>query len=91
MDTDEQSISDFGSALGRVSRRSSHCSGLSRRGSSVSGSSINIDDLSLLSESFPARLWHRWMGLVGGQRLVVLVAEGLFTLLTEGLFTLLTG
>lgn len=68
MDPDENSISDFsGSALGRVSRRSSQCSRMSMRASSASNSSsnINIDDLSLLSESFPARLWHRWMGLVG--------------------------
>ncbi|KAK3876580.1 hypothetical protein Pcinc_018643 [Petrolisthes cinctipes] len=30
---------------------------------SNSSSNINIDDLSLLSESFPARLWHQWIGL----------------------------
>ncbi|XP_068228996.1 FERM domain-containing protein 8 isoform X2 [Palaemon carinicauda] len=48
--------------------RLSRCSDASQvsRGtndSSESGSSVNIDDLSLLSASFPARLWHQWMSL----------------------------
>ncbi|KAK8387513.1 hypothetical protein O3P69_018208 [Scylla paramamosain] len=67
MDADDASMNDSlpGSGLGRVSRRSSQCSRMSRRASSASNSSsnINIDDLSLLSESFPARLWQRWTGL----------------------------
>ena len=76
MDVDENTIHDSlsGSMLGRVSQRSSQCSRMSRRASSASNSSsnINIDDLSLLSESFPARLWQRWTGLVGASRYVLL-------------------
>nr|XP_045588429.1 FERM domain-containing protein 8-like isoform X2 [Procambarus clarkii] len=47
------------------SRRSSESSRRSSEASSLSttSSNINIDDLSLLSESFPAMLWHRWIGL----------------------------
>ncbi|XP_037794110.1 FERM domain-containing protein 8-like [Penaeus monodon] len=68
MDDDLSSLEDSleGTNLSRLSRRSSSSiSRLSRcesNGSSDS-SNINIDDLSLLSESFPARLWHHWIGL----------------------------
>ncbi|XP_047494418.1 FERM domain-containing protein 8-like isoform X1 [Penaeus chinensis] len=67
MEDDLSSLEDSleGTNLSRLSRRSSSISRLSRcesNGSSDS-SNINIDDLSLLSESFPARLWHHWIGL----------------------------
>lgn len=75
MEDDHSSTNDSfpGSMASRItrgssasSRRSSEGSRISRRGSSTSTTSsvVNIDDLSLLSESFPARLWHRWIGLV---------------------------
>ncbi|XP_071525129.1 FERM domain-containing protein 8 isoform X1 [Panulirus ornatus] len=71
MEDDHSSTNDSfpGSMASRITRRSSERSSessrVSRRGSSTSTTSsvVNIDDLSLLSESFPARLWHRWIGL----------------------------
>ncbi|XP_053631572.1 FERM domain-containing protein 8 isoform X1 [Cherax quadricarinatus] len=63
---DENSMNE--SLPGSISRLSRKNSEMDRRSSgdsswSTTSSNINIDDLSLLSESFPARLWHRWIGL----------------------------
>ncbi|XP_042224766.1 FERM domain-containing protein 8-like isoform X2 [Homarus americanus] len=70
MEGEKSSTNDSlpGSLLSQVSRKSSMISRVSRRSSeassiSTTSSNINIDDLSLLSESFPARLWQRWIGL----------------------------